>query len=264
MDIQLTEFDIIMQAGQSNAEGAGLGDLASGYEPSDQVYYLDSIKTVEHTTERVVVTFADEPFKIAIAEERRYGESFIGESSLYFARKYIENGLLGKGRKLLIVRAAVGGTGFKKGDWNVDATLYNKMLEMTDYALSLNKGNRVVAFLWHQGEHDAFERNDPERFEKQLFDMVQAVRARYGNVPYLAGDFVREWKEKNIQLCEPITRKIQKVIKDIGNAAFIETSALLSNNEKVGNGDDIHFCRESLCKLGERYCEEFIGLIKNG
>ena len=257
------EFDIIIQAGQSNAEGVGLGEVEKGYIPNDNVYYLTAEKYVEHTSERVIIKFADKPFNMKIAEERKSGNVAIGDFSLFFARKYIESGLLKGGRKLLIIRAGVGGTGFKKGNWGVNDLLYKKMIEMIDYALSLNKNNRVVAFLWHQGEHDAFEGNEPSVFEKQLFSMVTSVRESYGNIPFIAGDFVHEWKQKNIEICDPIIEKIQKVINNIGNGAFVNTDDLLSNNEKISNGDDIHFCRESLLKLGERYCEEYIQLSKN-
>ena len=64
----------------------------------------------------------------------------------------------------------------------------------------LIKNNRVVAFLWHQGEHDAFEGNEPNIFEKQLFAMVTSARERYGKMLFVAGDFVREWKHKNIAI----------------------------------------------------------------
>ena len=43
-------------------------------------------------------------------------------------------------------------------------------------------------------------------------------------------------------------------------AAFVETADLPSNNQKTGNGDDIHFCRESLHVLGQRYFEKFLAL----
>ena len=137
-----------------------------------------------------------------------------------------------------------------------------EMLEMTDYALSLNKNNRVVAFLWHQGEHDAFEGNIPDVFGKQLSAMVSSVRKRYGEIPFIAGDFVREWKQKNIEICKPIVEKIQKVVELLGNAAFVATDDLLSNNEKIKNGDDIHFCRQALQILGQRYFEKYLEIVK--
>lgn len=257
MDFYLTEFDIIIQAGQSNAEGMGLGEIENGYVPNDKVYYLTAEKNVVHTPERVIIDFADKPFSITVAEERKVNNVAIADFSLFFARKYIESGLLQAGRKLLIIRAGIGGTGFKKKNWGVGDLLYKKMIEMTDYALSLNAGNRVMGFLWHQGEHDAFEGNEPNIFENQLFTMVSSVRKRYGNMPFIAGDFVRDWKQKNIESCRPIVEKIQNVVDDLGNSAFVTTDDLLSNKEKVGNNDDIHFCREGLWKLGERYFEKY-------
>lgn len=54
---------------------------------------------------------------------------------------------------------------------------------------------------------------------------------------------------------------IKKVSCDIGNSAFIETSDLLSNNQMIANGDDIHFCRQALQELGYRYFLAFRKLI---
>ena len=162
-------YDIIIQAGQSNAEGMGRGDVSNEYVPNPNVLYLNAEKKVEHKPEAVVVTYYDKPFQISIAQERQVAGIPIGDFALSFARKYVENGLLKKNRKLLIIRAGIGGTGFKKGNWGVKDQLYLKMREMVDYALSLNEENRIVGFLWHQGEHDAFEKNEPEIFEKQLF-----------------------------------------------------------------------------------------------
>ena len=141
------KFDIIIQGGQSNADGSGIGSVTSAYIPTEKVYYLETVKTVEHTPERVVVTFADEPFRLSVAQERVENGETISDFALSFAEKYIADGRLAEDRKLLIVRAAVGGTGFKKGDWGIDAVLYEKLVEMVSYALSLDEGNRVVAFL---------------------------------------------------------------------------------------------------------------------
>jgi hypothetical protein len=43
--------------------------------------------------------------------------------------------------------------------------------------------------------------------------------------------------------------------------AFIETSDIPSNNQKTGNGDGIHFCRESLHTLGKRYFAAYRTII---
>ena len=260
---KLNSYDIIIQAGQSNAEGSGVGSVKNEYSPTDKVHYLESVKEVIHTPERVVVNFADMPFQFSIAEERKIDGTLLGDFSLYFARKYIEEGLLNEGRKLLIIRAAVGGTGFKKGDWGVGNVLYDKMIEMTNYALALNKNNRVVAFLWHQGEHDAVEGTEAGIYHSKLSTMLKEMRSLYGAMPFIAADFVNDWKMKNLAICEPIVDKIRQVTEENEKSAFVETKDLQSNSQKTGSADDIHFCRQSLCVLGERYFEQYKKVLDN-
>ena len=259
MEIKNMKFDIIIQAGQSNAEGLGVGPVSAEYMPilSGNVYYLEAEKTVEHLPETVRVTYADTPFIITPAKERGSEQNPVGDFAMSFGEAYVK-GNLQNDRKLLIVRAAIGGTGFVKKQWGLEDQVYLKMIELADYALSINEENRIVGVLWHQGECDAFEKNEPNVFKQQLASLIQDIRKRYGkNLPFIAGDFVSEWKQKNISDCEPIVEKIREVLRETGHSAFIETSDLLSNNQKNGNGDDIHFCREALCILGCRYYDAF-------
>jgi hypothetical protein len=67
---------------------------------------------------------------------------------------------------------------------------------------------------------------------------------------------VNEWKMKNLENCEPVVAAIRDVCKTV-NGAFVETSDLKSNNQEIGNGDDIHFSRNALDILGRRYFEAF-------
>jgi len=261
MDFKNVKFDIIIQGGQSNAEGTGYGPVEKEYVPSENIWYLKAGETVEIIDDNLRITYLDAPFRIEIAKEHGEAENPIGDFSLTFAKEY-EKSLLKADRKLLIVRSGIGGAGFKKGQWGIGKQLYTKLVELVDYALSLNAENRVVGFLWHQGEHDAFEKNEPSTFKSALYAQVNDVRRRYGNMPFIAGDFVNEWKSKNLADCEPIIEKINEVIKESGNGAFVQTSDLLSNNQKIGNGDDIHFCRESLHILGRRYFTAYQALLK--
>ena len=48
------------------------------------------------------------------------------------------------GRKILILRTAVGGTGFRDHRWGMTDDLYLQMMEMIRTALSLNPKNRNV------------------------------------------------------------------------------------------------------------------------
>lgn len=262
MDLLKEKFDILIQAGQSNAEGTGLGPVQKQYVPTEKVCYLSAEKEVTILENGLKIDYAAKPFFIEVAKERVSEGKKYGDFSLTFCQEYIKNGLLKEDRKLLIIRAAVGGTGFYKKQWGVGNILHSKMIELVDYALSLNCENRVVGFLWHQGEHDAFERNLPQNYYYQLSDTIKDVRSRYGEMPFICADFVNEWKQLNIEQCAPIVEMIKKVSCDIGKSAFIETSDLLSNNQVVANGDNIHFCRESLHELGRRYFQSFRALVR--
>lgn len=263
MDFSNVKFDIIIQGGQSNAEGCGIGPVTRELTPSVNAFYLYAEKTVTIDEENLHVAFHDKPFVMEQAKERVDENGIVlGDFSLTFAEEYERAGLLAPDRKLLIIRGAVGGTGFQKKQWGLQDCLYLKLLELIDYALSLNAENRVVAFLWHQGEHDAFEKNTPENYKKQFSAMVDGVRTRVGEkIPFIAGEFVNDWKSKNIEICTPILQVIQEVTAEIGQGGYVETGDLLSNDQKHQNGDDIHFCRESLHILGRRYFAEYKGII---
>ena len=263
MDFSNVKFDIIIQGGQSNAEGCGIGPVTRELTPSVNAFYLCAEKTVTVGEDNLNIQFHDKPFVIAPAKERQCENGVVlGDFSLTFAEEYEKSGLLATDRKLLIIRAAVGGAGFQKKHWGLQDCLYLKLLELIDYALSLNSENRVVGFLWHQGEHDAFEKNTPANYKRQLSAMVDGVRTRVGEkIPFIAGEFVNDWKSKNIGICTPILKVIREVAAENGNGGFVETGDLLSNDQKHQNGDDIHFCRESLHILGRRYFAEYKRII---
>ena len=267
MELARCAYDVIIQAGQSNAEGFGKGPVSEEYLKDDDVVYLyqnfkAEVKSIDGFT-KMVIQVDDPTFHLGVADEAADNDGKIGSFALTFAEEYKKAGLLAEGRKLLIIRAAVGGTGFFAKQWGVGDELYLRMLEMIDYALSLNPDNKIVGFLWHQGEHDAFEGNPPDVFESQLKAMITDVKNRYGliKLPFVSGDFVNEWKSKNIEICKPIVEKIRSVTASEGGV-FIETADLPSNNQTVGNGDDIHFCRESLHILGKRYFNAYSEIVK--
>jgi hypothetical protein len=200
-------------------------------------------------------------FTISIAEERDWDGNKINEFALNFSREYIKNKKLKEGRKILILRAAVGGTGWADHRWGMTEDLYLKMMEMIKLALELNENNKLIAFLWHQGETDSGSPHDTHY--NHLKELVESVRNtyKYPKLPFVAGDFVHEWKNENLAICEPVIAAIRDVCKDIGYAGFAETSDLHSNNQDTGNTDTIHFSREALNILGARYFEIFEKLI---
>ena len=191
----------------------------------------------------------------------RFGQVNLRE---VWTRFILEN--LQKGRKLLIIRAAVGGTGFTRGEWLLKTgKLYYRMLSMVDEALQLNKENKLVAFLWHQGEHDAFEKATlpVEEIEEFYYTNFKAIltdfRKRYEmeKLPIVAAGFVDEWSALYKQQCQAVYTATKRVFKEIGSAGFVESNGLKTNNQTVGNGDNIHFSRDALYALGDRYYQKF-------
>ncbi len=240
-DFSKEQFDIVLQAGQSNSEGSGIGNALKPFQPSEDIWYLNN------------------DFTISKAQELVSGNNIVGNFSLSFAGEYANKGVLDKGRKLLIIRAAVGGTGFLDKRWGMQDDLFLRMMEMIKTALVLNSQNRLVTFLWHQGETDAILKADYKTHYKNLSALINSVRYTFDcdKLPFLAADFVKQWKNDNYELCEPVVNAMQDICGSIGNAQFIDSEGLQSNDQKLGNGDTIHFCRESLNQLGSLYFNAF-------
>ena len=248
-------YDIFLEAGQSNCEGYGHGP-AKDYVPDPRILYLKSRKTLPAAP---AVEDYDplDPFEICIAEERpdpnRPGDK-ISDFGLRFAQRYVDEGFLEPGRKVLIVRTAVGGSGFLKHFWQVGDFLYERMLRLIDAAIGWEKDYRIMGLLWHQGEHEAAFLNDPQIYHGQLKAVLESVRQRYHvpNLPIICGGFCKEWADKNQPACDEIMAVIRNVANELGGY-YVETLDLQSNNQKTGDGDEIHFCREALQELGNRY-----------
>lgn len=241
-DFSSEVFDIVVQAGQSNAEGYGVGSIPDPCERDENVWALEWDMTM------------------SVAGEKVNGNEIQSNFAIPFAREYISSGRLEKGRKLLILRSAVGSTGFLSGHWRVGDDLYIHMLEMIGTAMGLNPANRTVALLWHQGETEASLKASYRTHYDNLMNLVNGVRRFVGNtdLPFIAADFVYQWKNENAEDCAPVVKAIRDVCADCGHGGFIETGDLLSNYQELGHAtlgweDTIHFSRKSIYELGRRY-----------
>ncbi len=245
-DFTNEKFDIIIQAGQSNAQGTSFGPTDAPYQPDGRVWYMNEDDT------------------LSLAVEKVNGNEVQGNFALPFAREYINAGRLAEGRKLLILRSAIGGTGFLDNRWKLTDDLYLHMMEMIRTALSLNPENRLVALLWHQGETDAIYNATYDLHYGHLSTLLSTVRKTFAvpDLPFIAGDFVQQWKDANIGICTPVVDAIRAVCRDFAPATFVETDGLKSNDQKLGTGDTIHFSRRAIYELGVRYFEKFVEIAK--
>lgn len=274
MDIKNTGFDIIVLAGQSNAEGNGKS-LDKHPLIIDNAYELDDvnefgIKLKEDGSYGGLELKMPVETIVKQLQERKSGDAYYSDLSLYFAKKYIESGCLKNGRKLLVVKAAFGGTGFAFHQQGVGNILYERLIQMTKSALSLNEQSKIVAFLWHQGEHDAFENaqfSDQERYDfyyNNLKEQFSSFRNEFKqfNFPYITGGFCDEWKKDYLNQCIAVENATKDVCKDLGNSSFVDLSNLNSNHQDIGTDDPIHFSKKSLKIIGEKYFEKFKLLIE--
>ncbi len=250
-DFAKESFDIIIQAGQSNSEGYGFGNVEDPYEPNDRVWYMNNDFTISCATEKVA------------------GNEIQSNYALSFAREYLSSGLLKEGRKLLILRTSVGGTGFLCNDWNLTGRLYLRMMDMIHTALTLNKENRAVVLLWHQGETDAQLGATYSVHYNHLMGLLESVRREFeiSELPFVAADFVHHWKNENVDICTPVVNAVRDVCQKCGHGAFVDTDGLLSNFQELrrnplGWEDTIHFSRKSLYILGKRYFKTFLSLLE--
>lgn len=266
------KFDIIILAGQSNAESSGLGPTDTPWEQREDILMFKNDFAFEIAETPYGMQFMKvdpkEECYIEVAKERSTEEGVRGVLALQFAKKYAENNLE-KDRKILIVHTPVGGTGFAGKQWGLGEVLYERMTEMSKLALGMNKENRVVAFLWHQGEHDAYEEADlplDEKYKKHcknLTTLIDGVRENFGkDLPFITAGFTKAWteneyKDKNLAILKAISDTCEKV----GNAGVCYTDDLKNNHDVVGNDDIVHFNRQAVDVLGRRYYDEFAKII---
>lgn len=269
-----TEYDIIVLAGQSNAFGNGLGESQNPWKEREDVLMLkNDFETCYKRPDANTVyidTKAQEDGYIEVAKERfdERLQQTIGNFSYTFAKMYAEKYLKGD-RKVLIVYTPVGGTGFKGEHWGQKDKLYLRMLDMVDSAIKLNKNNKIVAYLWHQGEHDAYENRNLSYedakvfYDKHFTELFNSVRNRYGkDVPFICGgftpSFVNEYKETSDAVLDVLKTKMA----ENQNTKFVDTSDLQSNAD-IGLQDIYHFCKTSLEIIGERYFKAYEQIINN-
>ncbi len=263
------KLDIIVLAGQSNAEGYGLGPCENEYKPTPMILAMrDTDNQGYVVNEKTKGTFnitMPRDYLIGLAEERCSTSGKIGNLGVYFARKYLEN--IESDRRVLLIQCAVGATGFAKGNWGLGSVLYERMVEMCSLALGMNSENRLVAVLWHQGEHDAIFRpnlTDEERERTHYNDlsgMLNDFRARFGICPFIMGGFTDDWRN-SWDKSRVIMSAEESIVSSFPTVGFVNAEGLKTNNGELGNGDLFHFSRNSLYMLGERYYDVYELLSK--
>lgn len=273
-DLSKIVFDIIVIAGQSNAEGNGVSldnkplIVPDAYEIIDKNKYGMKLKE-DGSYDSLDFVYPVETIIRELQERMNdSGSAYCSDLSLSFVEQYKKSRFYSPERKILVIKTAYGGSGFAFDQQGVGNPLYQRTIDLINVGLSLNKENRIVALLWHQGEHDAFENAQfsyEERYEyfySNLLKQFLGFREVYKqfDFPIITGGLCRDWKKRYMIQSEAVEKATIDVCNKIGNAAFVTASDLPSNEEAIHNGDLDHFCKKSILILGERYFNAFANL----
>ncbi len=267
------KYDIIILAGQSNAEGQGQGAVTKEFVPDERIHIMkDDADFHFVTTDGVSVLHAKkwpaENF-VTVADEWLHPvRGKMGCFALQFSEKYVEK-YLASDRKVLIVNANFGGTGYHRPEWGVGNIMHERMISMTKEALAYNPENRVVAMLWAQGEHDAFEDADwdPEKrnavHKENLMttfrDLYQRLEGE--SFPIIACGFTDTYYASVPEAAEAVIRAIQECVAAF-DGGYVDTTGLPSNSQALGNEDIYHYSKEGQHLLGGRFFEKYTELRK--
>jgi len=264
------KFDVVLLIGQSNAEGYGIGEVENEYEPSENILQLYDSYPVMYRPNSAGIEVLDVPesttYRIVPAKENsRKGVGKQGCLAMSFIKKYYDKYLSGTDRRLLLVKAAIGGTGFLRNQWTPDGVLYNRALDMADTALSLNPENKPVAILWHQGECESVDGRGRgydflySFYTERLTRLISDLTEKYGEVPFMAGGHCDDWIPRFREESLAITDATKAVISEFKHCGYVETAGLGSNDRIIKGKylDDVHFNRPALYELGERYFNSY-------
>jgi len=171
--------------------------------------------------------------------------------ALAFVEALIEAGVL-KEKYIGVVPTAVGGTSIQQ--W-VD-TLADEAIFRIKHASSKGK---IKGILWHQGESDAcVSKENVETYGTRLVSLLEKLRHACGTcVPIMLGEigtFVAD--RKGFTFVKEINEIICDTPKTLDNAYSVRSANL------GHKGDSLHFDAESARKMGLRYAQAFLKLVR--
>jgi hypothetical protein len=280
MTIGAPGYDVIILAGQSNARGIGEGPYTN--VDTSQDYRIFQIGRYESQNLQIIPA-SD------VLQNWDYTPQFADIGfAMTFAREYAKSSLA-SGRNILIIPAAHGGSSII--DWNPDnvagapfcgqqnlsIALYSDMKSRIAAALAAPGANRIVAFLWQQGEEDislamsqgacdGFSMSGPADYSNRLRSFFGRVRSDYssqGSFPVLLGAPVPDWMAGNTRgwgIKQSFVNVIQGMTSYAANFGFVPSTGLTSNyDDNVDTGTDMkeHYSANSQVALGQRYAAAF-------
>jgi len=230
------DFCIFILAGQSNMAGRGPLDSREYDFGDHKVLQLDS--ELKWKPAKDPVHF-DKPERCGVGPGLAFVETLIAEGAIN--EKFI--GML---------PTAVGGTTIQQ--W-VDSLADEAILKIKQAS---SKG-KIKGILWHQGESDAcISKENVETYGRRLVSVLEKLRQACDDcVPIILGEigaFVED--RKNFMF----VKDVNKIICDIPE--FLDNSSSIRCSDLGHKGDSLHFDAESARKMGSRYAQAFLKLVR--
>lgn len=222
-------YDIILLAGQSNMIGR-YGPIDSDLDKASQSVFM-------YGYNRRVVEIAKNPI-----DQNGETADTVG-LGLNLGKSYAEN-YLDKGRKVLLIPAAKGGTSFASGFWRTGGDGYDNAVASCNEAVSLPGNNRVVLIAWHQGESDSGMTE--AEYSAELDALISGFRsdiATASEAPFV---------------CAGISESSSGFGQGVLNATLVRqlsdnNSGFVYVNDLALGADSLHFSAASEREMGLRY-----------
>jgi len=238
---EFSGYDVFLVAGQSNTlNGVGIipeidlvddGILQLGRWDNMNLKIIKAIEPLDHHHKR--------PGKIGFA--------------LSFAKIYLKN-LLQANRKVLLIAAGKGSSGFINHSWNKGDPLYEDAVFRVKHVLNTYRGSEFKAILWQQGEADVYNDSFQKSLDHMILSFRQDVRV---NVPFILGGMVPYW----VNIHTP-RQDLQKILQNtehrVANSAYADPELPFLINKLNPHNDAIHYDAEGQRELGKRYYTAYL------
>jgi lysophospholipase L1-like esterase len=142
---------------------------------------------------------------------------------------------------------------------NSRGSLYNALMKSVKKATA-GKSYTTVTYIWMQGERDA-KKGNPETYAASFKGMLTLLKSDLNlkSINFVIGRLSDHSDEKKwLQM-----RDVQaKLAEDAPNGEWVDTDDLNNITKDGKTKNDLHYSKEGYKKLGERFAEKAIKLIK--
>lgn len=161
------------------------------------------------------------------------------------------------GKKVVLIPAALGGSGFLRGDWNRKDAQYQAALARLEsgwvQALTEDANAAFGGFLWAQGEDEVQDYSLPKlEYEAIVRQFIYYLRADFSaagaTTPFLMGGMPPSWVSTQGAIGTGVQEAIAETAAIVPNVAYADPVGLSSKS-----GEIIHFSAAAYRTMGSRY-----------